>query len=87
MLLHVHGVAEVGEQLPGAAAASFVFLVVPGFAAQKLLVLERHGSTANPILAIVNVNMVELSHWKRPPWEGTPIVIPDTRLREGERRW
>jgi hypothetical protein len=60
--LHVHGVAEVRQNLARAALAGVLFLRVARFAPDQLLVFEGHGSTAHPILAVTHVYVIEFSH-------------------------
>jgi hypothetical protein len=64
-LLDVHRRAEVPQQLFGATPAGVVFDVASGFAVKQFAVLEGHGAPAHPVVAIVDVNVVELGHASR----------------------
>jgi len=61
-LLDVHRLAEIPQQLLGAAPAGFFLINVAGFAANQFLVLVPHGSAANPLVAIADVYVIEFGH-------------------------
>src|SRR5436190_22174065 len=60
--LHVHGIAEIAEQLCGATATGFLFVKIARFAADQFLVVVCHGPAADPVSVVVNVNMIEFRH-------------------------
>jgi hypothetical protein len=61
-LMNVHRLTEVTKQLPGASPAGFLLIGVARLAADQFLVLESHGTAADPVVPFMRVNMIEFRH-------------------------
>jgi hypothetical protein len=61
-LLHVHGIAEIRQNLLRAPLAAFVFIRAASFAPYQLTVFECHAASANPVFPVADVDMIELCH-------------------------
>src|SRR5690242_9137607 len=61
-LMNVHGFTEVGQQLLGGTAASFVLVGVARLAADQFLIFVSHGAPADPFVALVDVYVIEFDH-------------------------
>ena len=58
--MHVHGVAEIGDDPLRAQAASFLFVWIAPLDVQQLFLPDGHTSTADPVFAVPGVNMIEI---------------------------
>ena len=64
--MHVHRIAEVADDPLGTQAAGLVLVRIAPLAVQQLLVANGHASTANPIVAVPGMNMIEISQCGSP---------------------
>ena len=60
--LYVHRFTEICEHLFGASTACLLLVEVARLAANQFLVLVCHGTAADPVAVLVNVNMIEFRH-------------------------
>ena len=58
--MYVHGITEVPDDPLGALPARFLFIGIASFAVQHLLIADGHAASADPVLAVAGVNMVEI---------------------------
>ncbi len=58
----MHRFAEIRQYLAGAVLAGFLFIRIASFAPDQLAVFERQAASANPVLSIADVDMIELRH-------------------------
>ena len=58
--MHVHRVAEIGDDPLRAQSAGFLFIGIASLHVQHLLVTDGHASSANPVLTVPGVNMIEI---------------------------
>ena len=58
----MHGIAEIGKDLLGTAAAGLVLIGVARLAPDQFTVFEGHTASANPIFPVADVDMIELCH-------------------------
>jgi hypothetical protein len=58
----VHRIAEIGQNLLGAALAGIFLIRVASLASNQFPVFERHAPAAKPVLPVANMDMIELDH-------------------------
>lgn len=58
--MYVHGIAEIADDPLGAQAAGLVLVRIASLAVQQLLVANGHAPSANPIVAVPGMNMIEI---------------------------
>ena len=61
-LLHVHRLAEIAQQLLGTTAAGLIFVDVARLASYQFLVVVGHGAPADPLVAFMDVDVIEFGH-------------------------
>jgi hypothetical protein len=56
----MHGIAEIGYDPLRAQAAGFLFVWITPLDVQQLFLPDGHTSTANPVVSVPGVNVIEI---------------------------
>ena len=76
----MHRLTKIRENLAGAVMTSFFFVRVAGLATDQFAVFKSHTSSANPVLPVADVDMIELGHSVY-PYATSVLGLRKRRLR------